>query len=269
MGLEIRFTTGDITPAEIDVLLLLLHRLDDRNVKSDDVMSKLKSMASDAVPVTHESITITAPAPVESSVSVPLVPTPPAPVAPVIAASPVASTETATVDQTASPSDPNERDSDGVVWDARIHSGNHKKAASGKWIRRKGVSEQVFQHVLAELKSGAPMVTQVAPPAPVATQLDPAAVFAAPAAPAPVAPAAPVAPPSNVVPMPVAAPVAPPAAPVSGGVDFPTIMGKISEMTAAGKKPMELLAQIGIANATALIGSQPERDRAMTHLLAN
>ena len=45
-------------------------------------------------------------------------------------------------------------DADGVVWNKDIHSkAAEPKAASGKWKRRKGVSDEVFDTAMAELKS--------------------------------------------------------------------------------------------------------------------
>jgi len=42
-------------------------------------------------------------------------------------------------------------DSDGLVWDERIHSNNQKQNKSGKWQRRKGVDEMTFVKIKNEL----------------------------------------------------------------------------------------------------------------------
>lgn len=45
-------------------------------------------------------------------------------------------------------------DADGVVWDARIHSKakEPKSTTTGKWKRRKGIKDELYDEVLAELK---------------------------------------------------------------------------------------------------------------------
>jgi len=55
-------------------------------------------------------------------------------------------------------------DTDGVTWDERIHSGNKKTAAkTGKWMKRRGVSDDLYATVTAELKAAADVP---APPPP-------------------------------------------------------------------------------------------------------
>lgn len=117
-------------------------------------------------------------------------------------------------------------DKEGLPWDERIHSSNHKLTAQGVWQRRRGVSDEVYNAVKAELlgkweaaepvvednnphlettilaPSFEPVQAPVVAPAPVAPApvqafvpvQQPQAPVAAPApvvAPAPVAPAAP------------------------------------------------------------------------------
>lgn len=99
-------------------------------------------------------------------------------------------------------------DKEGLPWDERIHSSNHKLTGQGVWQRRRGVTDEVYNSVKAELLGkweAAEPVTEDAPvvaPAPVAPApvqafvpvQQPQAPVAAPApvvAPAPVAPAAP------------------------------------------------------------------------------
>lgn len=96
-----------------------------------------------------------------------------------------------------------QRDSSGLPYDARIHSGNKTLNQDGTWKKRKGVSNEIVDAVTAELRAVAtpPVASAVvaAAAAPVATPA-PVAAIAAPvaiAAPTPVA-----------IPVPVAAPVA-------------------------------------------------------------
>ena len=107
-------------------------------------------------------------------------------------------------------------DKEGLPWDERIHSSNHKLTANGVWTRRRGVSDDVYESVKAELlgkwgcvEDNTPHLetTVLAPEAPVATPVfvpvqqevapvvaptpvAPTPVAPAPVAPAPVAPAA-------------------------------------------------------------------------------
>lgn len=97
-------------------------------------------------------------------------------------------------------------DKEGLPWDERIHSSNHKLTAQGVWQRRRGVTDEVYNTVKAELLGkwgAAEPVTENAPiPEPVQAPV---------VAPAPVAPAAP-APVQAFVPVQqVQAPVAAPA----------------------------------------------------------
>lgn len=47
--------------------------------------------------------------------------------------------------------DPIIADVDGLQWDARIHSSNHKINSDGRWQRRRGVSDEEFNRVKNEL----------------------------------------------------------------------------------------------------------------------
>lgn len=109
-------------------------------------------------------------------------------------------------------------DKEGLPWDERIHSSNHKLTAQGVWQRRRGVTDEVYNAVKAELlgkwEAAEPVQAPVVAPAPI-----PAPAFEPVQAPAPVAapafvpvqqPQAPVVAPAPIVaPAPVAAPVAP------------------------------------------------------------
>lgn len=125
-------------------------------------------------------------------------------------------------------------DKEGLPWDERIHSSNHKLTGQGVWQRRRGISDEVYNSVKAELlgkrEAAEPVQAPVVAPAPVA----PAPVQApAPVAPAPVQaftpvqqPQAPVAAPAPVVaPAPVAAPAQTPAAPAPS--TFETFSSKL------------------------------------------
>lgn len=55
------------------------------------------------------------------------------------------------VDKTSTDEAP-ELDKDGLPWDERIHSSNHKLTKDGLWQRRRGVTDEEFAVVMAELK---------------------------------------------------------------------------------------------------------------------
>ena len=78
-------------------------------------------------------------------------------------------------------------DKEGLPWDERIHSSNHKLTGQGVWMRRRGISDEVYNAVKAELlgkwEAAEPIVGA---PAPVAA---PEPAQAPVVAPAPVAPA--------------------------------------------------------------------------------
>lgn len=152
-------------------------------------------------------------------------------------------------------------DKEGLPWDERIHSSNHKLTSNGVWTRRRGITDEVYESVKAELlgKWGCaePIVET---PAPVATpvfvpvQQEVAPVVApAPVAPAPVAPA------------PVQAPVTPatPAAMPAQSV-FDTFSGKLQY--ALANKLIEanymqgLLNDVNAAFGTAYKGMFEMRD---------
>lgn len=47
-------------------------------------------------------------------------------------------------------------DAEGLPWDARIHSSNHKRSANGVWMKRRGVNQLVEHQVRAELRQTYP-----------------------------------------------------------------------------------------------------------------
>ena len=141
--------------------------------------------------------------------------------------------------------DPIIADVDGLQWDARIHSSNHKINSDGRWQRRRGVSDEEFNRVKNELLGVQEPVAEIAPvvaPAPVApaVTLSPelAAVnhtlYSTPEELAKVPPYAPVAPVAPIAPAPIAptpiapTPVAPEPTPViDSAVLYQTMFEKI------------------------------------------
>lgn len=126
-------------------------------------------------------------------------PEPVAPVAPVQPAPP-AQSEPAAPGPVATPEPPaaeapqtgSETDRDGLPWDERIHASSRAKVKDGTWRKRKGVNDDYYAQVVAELK-GAPQQQPAAPVTPSITP-EPSAgsVFHSPQ---PEQPAAPVPPP--------------------------------------------------------------------------
>ena len=115
-------------------------------------------------------------------------------------------------------------DKEGLPWDERIHSSNHKLTAQGVWQRRRGVSDEVYNSVKAELLSkweaaepvieAAEPVIEDAPVMPSPFEPEKSPVFAPAPIPAPVAASAPIPAPtfeSGQVLAPVSSPVAAPA----------------------------------------------------------
>ena len=91
-------------------------------------------------------------------------------------------------------------DKEGLPWDERIHSSNHKLTGQGVWQRRRGVTDEVYNSVKAELlgkwEAAEPVTVEDNNPHLETTILAPSfepvqQVQAPVVAPAPVAPAAP------------------------------------------------------------------------------
>lgn len=209
-----------------------------------------------------------------------------APAAPVanVAGAPVAAAGTAT-NQSATVAPPANAavDSEGIPWDARIHSETRKTNADGTWRYRRNLDAAVKQAVYAELKAAAGQ--QVSPPAaPVGATGTSHIPMVAPPPPAAVAPPPPaaevVAPPppasATVLPFPSPAPAAPPVPvqpatalgmpnagqpPVVQAVtSFRDLMQKVNVALAAGKLTQPQLAEAcklaGVDSVTAL-AAQP------------
>ena len=94
-------------------------------------------------------------------------------------------------------------DKEGLPWDERIHSSNQQMTAKGVWQRRRGITDEEYDRVKAELL--APItLSPIEEPAPVVPVISSESVI--PYASAPQAPVAPV---ESIVPQAPAAPVAP------------------------------------------------------------
>lgn len=57
----------------------------------------------------------------------------------------------------------NELDVNGLPWDKRIHSGKPTKNADGSWKKRRGVDDETFEKVVAELKGEVAEQVQTTP----------------------------------------------------------------------------------------------------------
>ena len=142
-----------------------------------------------------------------------------------IVCNPVPATETAL--------DPNTKDADGLVWDERIHSSNHKMNSDGRWQRRRNIDNDTYVAVRSELLGVGVESSQNSPSEKVTTSTEtPAAPNAIPATPLPAMemPVTPMAPVEPVQPVEPVAPVAPatpatPATPVEPSAnDLYTLM---------------------------------------------
>ena len=104
-------------------------------------------------------------------------------------------------------------DKEGLPWDERIHSSNHKLTAQGVWQRRRGVTDEVYNAVKAELLGKWEATEPVTENAPIPAPVQAPVVAPAPVAPAPVQAFTPVqqvqAPVATPAPVVAPAPVAP------------------------------------------------------------
>lgn len=206
-------------------------------------------------------------APVEPPASSPAPSVPPAPAVPT---APVATVPTAP----AAPTSPAgiELDTDGLPWDARIHSSSKAKNADGRWRAKKGLNDgTLVARIQAELRAA-----MAVPAAPVAVGQDqrldadlaPVTNPSVPLPPAvPVVPEVPAAATPFVPPPPPVAPIQAPAAtiptpPVAGSsatpinpTTLPELMPLVTSAMIAGKvKPTALLESLpeGIADLPTL-----------------
>lgn len=134
--------------------------------------------------------------------------------------------------------DPIIADVDGLQWDARIHSSNHKINSDGRWQRRRGISDEEFNRVKNELLGVQEPVTPAQPEIvpPVTVAQTPMGEYSAVAPIAPVVAPAPI--PAPIVPTPAApvAPIAPEPTPViDSAVLYQTMFEKIKVALNNGK----------------------------------
>lgn len=139
-----------------------------------------------------------------------------------------------------------ERDKDGLPWDERIHSSNHKTNADGTWQKRRNVDPDDYARVVASLKAANTARTLEAAQGLVPTPPTPAPV-AAPVAEPSAAEAFNVAFPA-LAPVPAPplngpAPVVAPPAPTGGEPTFVQIMQKLTPLQGAGKINQDWIAQ--------------------------
>lgn len=165
----------------------------------------------------------------------------------------------------ANKSDVPTHDSEGVPWDARIHSNPPSFVKGDIWRKKRGVDETLYTTVTAELKAAmaapaAPAPVE-APSAPAAPAADPAQAFAPPppaaaaAPPPPVEQAAPAAPAATPAP---AAP-APDASYTADMAGFAKLMSRITTLEAGGMVPTrknEVAVQLGLSAARDLVHRQ-------------
>ena len=167
-------------------------------------------------------------------------PLPVAPSALAALSAPAPTTVTAPAPSAPSSSDAVEVDKDGLPWDARIHSNAEvRKAATGKWKRRKNLTDDYVAGIEAELRA----LMAVGKPQTVATAPAPVTVTTATAAPTPPAPAAPPAP--DAAPA-VPAPAVPGAAPSTFAELTKWLMGHINAKNLEQSHVQVALREIGL-----------------------
>lgn len=166
-----------------------------------------------------------------------------------------------------------ETDADGLPWDERIHASTRSTKADGTWTRRRGVSDETYDAVMAELRASVaasadeampetagvdwathtPLVLQAPAPEP-----DSAAQAFAPAVPTPPAP-----------PVPVPAIPAPPTA--SGAPEFHELIKRVTPLQAAGKLDAagvsSLLGAVGLKSIADLIKADDQTRQAFAAML--
>lgn len=132
-----------------------------------------------------------------------------------------------------------ETDTDGLPWNAEIHSSNKKKAATGKWMARRNVPDATLERVTAQLRA-AMSVGNVQPPA---------------GAPPP---------PPLLTPTPIPLPGTTPDAVASNGVSLPMLLPRITAAMAAGHLTADTTAAIamelsgGKINNVAMLAIAPQ-----------
>lgn len=152
-----------------------------------------------------------------------------------------------------------DRDSAGLPWDERIHSGNKATKADGTWKRRRGIDDALVTQVEAELRGATPAPAPMAAPTIPLASPPPMAPMAAPApmpiaAPVPAPVVQPIAAPVMVTPLapePIPAPAPAPAPTAAPVTDFPGFIAKLGELSTAGKVDANYLVDLTQRVATA------------------
>jgi len=235
VGIQIIIT--DPTPREAraaaDALLALHGNHGEKETpRPEQVFGAACSTAAAVVPsIAPVAAPVTSATPTPPVAVVPLVPTPES------AAQVVAPTA-------ASPANGVELDVNGLPWDARIHAGSREKIKAGSWKYRRGVEEHIIASVEAELRQA-----MAVPANPTVAQL---AVIATPS---PTSGAA-----FSVVP-------APPVAP--SGMDFPTLMQKITAAKVAGTITQEHVDAAVVAVGLPALAVLPTRPDLIPQIAAS
>lgn len=132
-------------------------------------------------------------------------------------------------------------DAEGLPWDERIHSSNHKRSANGVWMKRRGVAVEIDQNVRAELRQTYP--APAAQPTPAERTLQAAvAEGLIPRPPVAAAPAAILAPPpaaAPVIPAPPTVPAPPAEAPSPAAASVPTAPAATPEAPGSSPEPFD------------------------------
>lgn len=171
-------------------------------------------------------------------------------------------------------------DADGLPWDERIHASTRSTKADGTWTRRRGVSDETYDAVMAELRAsvaageaevgadeampgtaGADWATHTHTP--LAPEPDSAAQAFAPAIPTPPAASIPA------PPVPVPAIPAPPTA--SAAPQFHELIKRVTPLQAAGKLDAagvsSLLGAVGLKSIADLIKADEQTRQAFSAML--
>lgn len=169
-----------------------------------------------------------------------------------------------------------EVDAEGLPWDERIHASTRSVKADGTWTRRRGISDETYETVMAELRAsvamgatagvdeampgtaGADWATHTHTPLAPAPEPDSAAQAFAPAVPTPPVP-----------PVPVPAVPAPPT--VSAAPEFHELIRRVTPLQAAGKLDAagvsSLLGAVGLKSIADLIKADDQTRQAFAAML--
>jgi hypothetical protein len=126
-------------------------------------------------------------------------------------------------------------DSKGTPWDGRIHSESKATVADGTWRKRRGVSDELFNEVMAELTAGAP------PPPPADEQDEEVSLAPADESDVPAPPA-----PTEDKPSEPAPAASAPAAGDGQFADFPAFVGAVSKHGKTYAELNEMAGMLGV-----------------------